>query len=56
MDAATGLCLSCLRTLEEITEWRDMDRETRLAVMAALPARKAASTPQRSRERARPDA
>lgn len=39
---ATGLCLGCARTLDEIAGWSRMAPEARRAVMAALPARQAA--------------
>lgn len=32
MDAATGLCEGCLRTLDEIARWADMDTPDRLDV------------------------
>lgn len=32
MDAATGLCEGCLRTIGEIAGWADMDTPERLAV------------------------
>lgn len=40
MDAGTGLCLGCGRTLDEIARWGTMSAEERRAVMAVLPARK----------------
>lgn len=39
IDPATGLCLGCKRTIDEIMRWRDMTPAERRAVMAALPAR-----------------
>lgn len=42
MDAATGWCLGCGRTIAEITRWGETDRADRDAVTAALPARMAA--------------
>jgi uncharacterized protein len=40
MDAASGLCIGCGRTLDEIAAWTAMSQEERRAVMALLPARK----------------
>ncbi|MBQ1500148.1 MAG: DUF1289 domain-containing protein [Sphingomonas sp.] len=39
MDAATGWCIGCGRTLAEIARWSETDQADRDAVMAALPAR-----------------
>ncbi|MGA7372164.1 MAG: DUF1289 domain-containing protein [Methyloceanibacter sp.] len=41
MDAASGLCLGCGRTIDEIARWADMTNEERRAIMAKLPARMA---------------
>jgi len=41
MDACSGLCIGCGRTLDEIAGWADMSPEERRAIMAVLPARKA---------------
>jgi predicted Fe-S protein YdhL (DUF1289 family) len=41
MDAGSGLCIGCGRTLDEIAGWADMGAEERRAIMAVLPARKA---------------
>ena len=41
MDASSGLCIGCGRTLDEIAGWADMSPEERRAIMAVLPARKA---------------
>jgi len=38
-DAASGLCLGCGRTLEEIGAWFSLSEEARRAVMRALPER-----------------
>ena len=40
VDAATGLCLGCGRTLDEIAGWSMMSEEARRAVNASLPARR----------------
>jgi len=42
MNAASGLCEGCLRTIDEIACWSVYDDQTRRAVLAALPARRAA--------------
>jgi hypothetical protein len=42
MDAASGLCEGCLRTLDEIAHWGLYDDDEKRAVLAALPARRAA--------------
>ena len=41
MDAGTGLCIGCERTLDEIAGWAEMSTKELCAVMAILPARKA---------------
>lgn len=40
MDAATGLCAGCLRTLDEIAHWSRLPDELKRAVWAELPARR----------------
>lgn len=42
MDAATGWCEGCLRTIDEIAGWTLLDAQEREAVWADLPARRAA--------------
>lgn len=42
MDAATGWCGGCLRTLDEIARWSSLDETRRQAVLAALPERRVA--------------
>lgn len=42
IDAASGLCMGCGRTLDEIGRWSVLDEPARRAVMAELPARLAA--------------
>jgi len=44
MDRATGLCSGCLRTLDEIASWSALDDDARRAIVARLPARRAASS------------
>lgn len=39
IDPATGWCLGCARTLDEITRWGSTSQADRDAVMAALPGR-----------------
>ncbi|KQS55410.1 hypothetical protein ASG17_04815 [Brevundimonas sp. Leaf363] len=39
VDGASGLCLGCLRSLQEIAEWSRLDDERRAQIMAELPAR-----------------
>jgi predicted Fe-S protein YdhL (DUF1289 family) len=39
MDAASGLCRGCWRTLSEIARWTSMNEAERDQVLAALPAR-----------------
>jgi uncharacterized protein len=41
MYAASGMCLGCGRTIDEIARWADMTNEERRAIMAKLPARMA---------------
>lgn len=40
MDAASGLCRGCLRTLEEIAAWAGAADQTRQAVLAAVEQRR----------------
>jgi predicted Fe-S protein YdhL (DUF1289 family) len=39
MDATTGLCAGCGRTLEEIARWSSMSEIERQAILAQLPQR-----------------
>ncbi|HSA67866.1 MAG TPA: DUF1289 domain-containing protein [Methyloceanibacter sp.] len=41
MDACSGLCIGCGRTIDEIARWAEMSPEERRAIMTVLPARKA---------------
>lgn len=41
LDAATGLCVGCLRTLGEIAAWAELTDAERASIMEALPARRA---------------
>ena len=42
IDAASGLCEGCLRTLDEIAAWGRADDATRWRILQALPARRQA--------------
>lgn len=39
MDAATGLCAGCGRTLDEIARWAALTEDQRRTIVAGLPAR-----------------
>ena len=41
MDAATGFCKGCYRTIDEIMDWAYLNEAARRAVIAELPARRA---------------
>jgi uncharacterized protein len=45
MNAATGWCEGCLRTIDEIARWSALDDSARRAVWAELPQRRAALPP-----------
>jgi len=40
MDAPTGWCAGCLRSIDEIVGWSRLDDERKRAVIAQLPARR----------------
>ncbi|PWL18025.1 DUF1289 domain-containing protein [Falsochrobactrum shanghaiense] len=40
IDQRTGLCLGCVRTLDEIARWSGMGDHERQAVLALLPERR----------------
>jgi predicted Fe-S protein YdhL (DUF1289 family) len=42
VDAATGWCAGCLRTLDEIAAWGALDDDDKRGVWKRLPARRAA--------------
>jgi hypothetical protein len=44
MDGENRYCLGCKRTLAEISGWGSMSDEQQAAVLAQLPARRAASS------------
>jgi uncharacterized protein len=52
MDAATGWCEGCLRTLDEIATWGGQDDATRQAVLQRLPARRVVWAQRRAAARA----
>jgi predicted Fe-S protein YdhL (DUF1289 family) len=41
IDAATGWCAGCLRTIDEIAAWGSLDETARREVWERLPARRA---------------
>jgi predicted Fe-S protein YdhL (DUF1289 family) len=41
IDAATGWCAGCLRTIDEIAAWGSCDNAAKRAVWKRLPARRA---------------
>lgn len=41
MDGATGWCLGCARTIDEIAAWGRLDDDGKRVVWARLPARRA---------------
>lgn len=45
MDDASGWCLGCRRTLQEIAQWSVMDDEAKLAVWGQLRQRRAGRVP-----------
>jgi len=45
LDARSGLCLGCARTVEEIARWSAMGAAERTRVLAALPHRRASREP-----------
>lgn len=48
MDAHSGLCLGCFRTIEEITVWSRADEATRAAILAAVARRRQEQPPETS--------
>ena len=45
MDAASGLCEGCLRTVDEIAGWAAAPDEQKRLILAAIAQRRAASLP-----------
>lgn len=41
MDPASGLCLGCLRNIDEIAAWSRLDDEARRAVLGRIEQRRA---------------
>jgi predicted Fe-S protein YdhL (DUF1289 family) len=48
MDPATGWCVGCRRTIDEIAAWGGMDDAARRAVWAELPRRRALAAAKRT--------
>jgi len=51
MDAASGLCQGCFRTLDEITAWSGIDDPARLRILAEVAKRRDESGPRESNVR-----
>ena len=49
IDPATGLCLGCQRTSDEVARWRDMTPDEQRALIAELGERRAKATGRRRR-------
>ena len=47
IDRGSGLCLGCLRTLEEIATWSRLTDAERETVMAELPGRRGRIAPEK---------
>ncbi len=45
MDARTGWCVGCLRTIDEIAAWSRLDDDAKRRVWALLPVRREAGPP-----------
>jgi uncharacterized protein len=45
LDAASGCCLGCARTVDEIARWASMSAAERARIMGELPARLAGRQP-----------
>ncbi|WP_420839463.1 DUF1289 domain-containing protein [Dechloromonas hankyongensis] len=46
MDATSGLCVGCFRTLDEITAWSRCDDTARNEILAAVAQRRQGNAPQ----------
>jgi predicted Fe-S protein YdhL (DUF1289 family) len=55
MDAKSGWCEGCFRSLDEIAAWGGMDAATRSAVHARIAQRRAAARETQSPDRPTPD-
>jgi predicted Fe-S protein YdhL (DUF1289 family) len=49
MDAASGVCIGCLRTLDEIAAWSVLDADAKRGVLAAIAQRRARLAPANDR-------
>jgi len=49
MDATNGVCIGCLRTLDEIAAWSVLDADARRAVLAAIEERRVRLAPAHDR-------
>jgi len=54
MDENSGLCIGCLRTLDEIALWSVLDDEDKRAVWEALPPRRRLLPPAPAADKATP--
>jgi uncharacterized protein len=45
MDADTGLCLGCLRTIDEIARWSGATADEKLAILVAIEQRRSEHDP-----------
>jgi len=45
MDAPSGLCIGCFRTIDEITVWSKTDDATRAHILAAVSQRRLTQAP-----------
>ncbi|MCF6273993.1 MAG: DUF1289 domain-containing protein [Rhodobacteraceae bacterium] len=54
IHSASGLCMGCLRSTEEISRWNGMNASERHEIMAALPARAPQIKGQRRGRRKKP--
>lgn len=43
LDPANGYCIGCLRTMDEIANWLELDNEQKRAIVAQLEERKKVS-------------
>lgn len=46
MDPDTGLCIGCLRTLDEIARWSALDAKAQEAILCRIEARRDALPPE----------
>jgi predicted Fe-S protein YdhL (DUF1289 family) len=47
VDTESGLCLGCLRTLDEIATWASLTDEDRAAIVGQLPGRQGLIAPEK---------